>query len=220
MVTVLKIGGSLAKDPYILKRLCNELGILAKNHRILIVPGGADFADIIREFDKKYNLSCLVTHKMAVLAMDQYGLFLSDLISDSYVSYSLENINFNKGKSPILLPSHIMFRENPLENSWDITSDSIAAYIAYLLRAEKFLIIKDVDGIFSQDPKKSIKTQLINELTAQELNKWNITTSVDKSLPRILLKINLDCYIVNGKYPQRIEQIMENKKAICTHITI
>ena len=221
MVTVLKVGGSLAQDPDILKRLCHELSILAKDYKIIIVPGGSDFADTVREFDKKYNLSFSIAHKMAILAMDQYGLFLSDLMSESYVSYSLKNlVNNKKGKLPIFLPSRIMFRENPLENSWNTTSDSIAAYIANLLSAEKLLIIKDVDGILSQDPKKSINAKLVNELTAQELIEWNITTSVDKSLPKILLQTKLDCYIVNGKYPKRIKQIMENKKSLCTHIII
>ena len=221
MVTVLKVGGSLAKDHYSLKRLCHELSILAKNRRMLIVPGGGEFADTVRKFDKKYNLSCLISHKMAILAMDQFGLFLSGLIPESYISYSIENIgNIEQGNLPIFLPSHIMFRENPLENSWDVTSDSIAAYIANLLRAEKLLLIKDVDGILSQDPKRSMNAKLFYELTAQELIKRNITTSVDKSLPRILLQTKLDCYIVNGKYPDRIKQIIENKKSLCTHITV
>ncbi|MEJ2272299.1 MAG: delta 1-pyrroline-5-carboxylate synthetase [Candidatus Bathyarchaeota archaeon] len=221
MVTVLKIGGSLAKDPDNLKRLCIELSILAKSHRILIVPGGSEFADVVRKFDRKYNISCLIAHKMAILGMDQYGLFLSSLIPDSFTSYSIENsMNNEQGNLKIFLPSHIMFREEPLENSWDITSDSIAAYIANLLKAEKLLLVKDVDGILSQNPKESKNAKLVSELTAQELINWNVKTCVDKSLPKILLQTKLDCYVVNGKHPDRIEQILENKKSVCTHIIV
>jgi len=216
-----KVGGSLADDPASLASLCQELSVLAKAHGILIVPGGGEFADTVREFDKTYSLSNTVAHKMAILAMDQYGFFLSDITPNSYVSHSLEEIsNSAKGTLPIFLPSKLMFREDPLEHSWDVTSDTIAAYIAGLLHAEKLILVTDVDGIFSEDPKKNVDAKLIEELSAKKLLGWNKRTSVDKTLPKILLKANLDCYVVNGGYPERIKMILENKKTVCTHVTV
>ena len=79
MEAVLKVGGSLAEYPTSLERLCKELAIFAKDHKILVVPGGGRFADVVRGFDKTYCLSSIVAHKMAILAMDQFGLFLSDI---------------------------------------------------------------------------------------------------------------------------------------------
>ena len=221
MEAVLKVGGSLAEDHARLTLLCKKLSVLAKGHRILIVPGGGKFADIVRNLDKTYGLSDVVAHKMAILAMDQHGLFLSDITPRSYVSYSLEEIsNSANGMLPIFLPSKLMFREDPLENSWDVTSDAIAAYIAGLLHAEKLLLVTDVDGIFSKDPKKNRDVICIEELSAEELLSWNRRTSVDKTLPKIILQTKLDCYVVNGKYPERIKQILENKKTVCTHVTV
>ena len=221
MEAVLKVGGSLADDPTSLANLCQELSALSKTHRILIVPGGGEIADIVSKFDKTYSLSDVVAHKMAVLAMDQYGFLLSDITPESYVSPSLEEIsNSAKGTLPIFLPSKLIFREDPLEHSWDVTSDTITAYIAQLLNAEKLILVTDVDGIFSEDPKKSLNTKLIEELPAEELLGWNMRTSVDKMLPKILLQANLDCYVVNGKHPERIKRILENKKTVCTKITL
>ena len=221
MEAVLKVGGSLADDPPSLTSLCQELSALAKAHRIAIVPGGGEFADTIRKIDKTYSLSDVVAHKMAILAMDQYGFFLSDLTPKSYVSHSLKEIsNPAKGTLPILLPSKLMFREDPLEQSWDVTSDTIAAYIAQLLHAEKLVLVTDVDGIFSEDPKKTLDAKMVKELSAEELLGWNRRTSVDKALPKILLQANLDCYVVNGGYPERINLILENKKTVCTHVTV
>ena len=221
MEAVLKVGGSLADDPPSLTSLCQELSALAKAHRIAIVPGGGEFADTIRKIDKTYSLSDVVAHKMAILAMDQYGFFLSDLTPKSYVSHSLKEIsNPAKGTLPILLPSKLMFREDPLEHSWNVTSDTIAAYIAQLLHAEKLVLVTDVDGIFSEDPKKTLDAKMVKELSAEELLGWNRRTSVDKALPKILLQANLDCYVVNGGYPERINLILENKKTVCTHVTV
>jgi len=221
MEAILKVGGSLAEDPVSLATLCQKLSALAKAYRILIVPGGGKFADTVRKFYKVYGLSNIVAHKMAILAMDQYGFFLSDITPNSYVSYSLKEIsNSAKGKLPIFLPSKLMFREDPLEHSWDVTSDTIAAYIAGLLHAEKLILVTDVDGIFSMDPKKNVDATCIEELSAKKLLGWNKRTSVDKTLPKILLKTNLDCYVVNGGYPERIKLILENKKTVCTHVTV
>ena len=217
MEAVLKVGGSLAEDPSSLRRLCQELSELAKAHRIAIIPGGGEFADTVRMLDKTFGLSDVVAHKMAILAMDQYGLLLSDLIPNSWLSYSLEEKR--KEMLSILLPSQLMFREDPLENSWDVTSDTITAFIAAKVNAKKLILVTDVDGIFTEDPKQNLDAKHIDELTAEELLGWNKRTSVDKVLPEIVLKYKLDCYVVNGKYPERIKLILENKKTICTHVT-
>ncbi len=221
MEAVLKVGGSLAKDPTSLAMLCQELTVLAKAHRIVIVPGGGEFADTVRRLDKTYNISDVVAHKMAILAMDQYGLFLSDITQSSYVSCTLKEIsNPVNAMLPIFLPSKLMFSKDPLEHSWDATSDTIAAYIAGVLPAKKLVLVTDVDGIFSEDPKKNLDTKCIEELPAEELLGWNKRTSVDKTLPKILLQTKLDCYVVNGRYPERIKAILENKKTVCTHVTV
>ena len=220
MEAVLKVGGSLSEYSGIITKLCRELTVLAENYRIALVPGGAKFADAARKFDKTYGLSNVVAHKMAILAMDQYGFFLSDITPNCYVSYSLEEIsNSTKEKIPIFLPSKHMFQEDPLENSWDVTSDTIAAYVAGLLYAKKLLLVTDVDGIFYEDPKKVLGAELVEELAAEELLSWNRRTSVDRILPKIILETKLDCYVVNGRYPERIKKILENKKTVCTHIT-
>jgi len=220
MEAVLKVGGSLAEYPYSLEELCKKLASFAKDHKVLIVPGGGKFADMVRNFDKAYHLSNKIAHKIAILAMDQFGLFLSDITPNSYVSYSLEEAkNSSSGTLPIFLPSTFMFRKNPLEHSWDVTSDSIAAYIASMVNADKLILVTDVDGIFTEDPKKSFDSKLITEVSAKQLLSSNKRTSVDKTLPKILLKIKLDCYVVNGNHPKRIKAILERQRSVYTHIT-
>ncbi|MCW4015134.1 MAG: hypothetical protein NWF06_02075 [Candidatus Bathyarchaeota archaeon] len=219
MEAVLKIGGSLAEDPTSLVRLCQQVSKIAKTHKIAVVPGGGVFADTVRKLDRIYNLSNKIAHKMAILAMDQYGLFLSNIAPNSHISYNLEEIeNATSGTLPIFLPSKLMFHKDPLENSWDITSDTIAAYIADLLHSKKLILVTDVDGIFSEDPKQNRDTKCIEKLTAKELLGWNKRTSVDKALSKMILHTKIDCYVVNGKHPQRIRLILENKKTVYTQI--
>jgi aspartokinase-like uncharacterized kinase len=125
-----------------------------------------------------------------------------------------------QGFIPIMLPSELIFHVDPLEHSWEVTSDSIAAYIASILPAERLVLITDVDGIYTNDPKKSPTAKLIKEVSAKKLLTWKVKTCIDTFLPKILLEAKLDCYVVNGKYPKRIRMILEGENAICTKITV
>lgn len=220
MVEVIKVGGSLSEDSASLTTLCQELGALAKSYRMLVVPGGGKFADVVREFYHNFVLSDTVAHKMAILSMDQFGLFLSSITPNSQITYVLEEARSlsSAGFLPIILPSRLMFQKDPLEHSWNVTSDSIAAYIAGLLLAKKLILVTDVDGIFTEDPKKDPNARMIEKLSVNELLGWSKRTSVDKFLPRMLLKTRVDCYVVSGKHPERIKAILKGEKTICTQI--
>jgi len=220
MDAVIKVGGSLAENPATLKALCTRLSEIAEKHSITVVPGGGKFADVVREFDQRYALSADISHRMAILGMDQFGLLLSRIIPNSCATYLLSDaVQFSEVKVvPIFLPSRLMFQDDQLEPSWDVTSDSIAAYVASRLNADKVILVTDVDGIFKSDPKKHSDAKLISRLSARELLALAQRTSVDRFLPKFLLKARLDCYVVNGAYPARIAAILEGQSTVCTFI--
>ncbi len=182
---VVKVGGSLAAYPEKLKALCAKLSEVSKKHKLIVVPGGGEFADTVRAIDKRFNLSPAVSHRMAILGMDQYGFLLSHLLPDSCVVTRLEKVQepLDLGKLPVFLPSNFLLNKDPLENSWDVTSDSIAVYIAGQLHASRVLLVTDVDGVYTCDPKKFSDAKLISKLSAKELLKMNKKTSVDIVLP-------------------------------------
>jgi aspartokinase-like uncharacterized kinase len=217
---VIKVGGSLAETPEVLLDVCNKLSELAEKNPITVVPGGGRFADVVRDFDQRFSLLPEVSHQMAILGMDQFGLFLSAITPGSIAARKLDDLEkiTAEGKVPVFLPFNMMLDEDPLENSWDVTSDSIAAYVAKRLGAAKLILVTDVDGIFTEDPKENADAALIQEVTAAELLKLDRRTSVDKFLPKLLLEAGLDCYVVNGNYPARINRILEGRQTICTRI--
>jgi aspartokinase-like uncharacterized kinase len=218
---VVKVGGSLALHPDKLKALCTTLNRESKKHKIVIIPGGGEFADVVRRLDEQFSLSCSTSHKMAVLAMDQFGLLLSDLMSNSAVVNAVEEVAgvLAAGRLPIFLPSRLLFYDISLENSWDVTSDSIAAYLSNRLHLRKILLVTDIDGIYTSDPKKHPDARFIEKLSASELLAINARTSVDKFLPKLMLKLHVDCFVVNGMFSQRVEAILEGQNTVCTLIT-
>jgi hypothetical protein len=220
MDAVIKVGGSLAETTDALKALGVELCRIAKKYAIVVVPGGGKFADAVRAFDKKFTLPPVVSHRLAILAMDQYGLVLSQLIPESCTIDALKDARriSNAKKVLIFPPSKLMFQDDALEASWDVTSDSIAAYIACRLHAERVILVTDVDGVFTKDPKTHADAKLINEVSVEELLSRVGRTSVDKFLPKFLSKNRLDCYVVNGKYPERISAVLSGQRTTCTRI--
>jgi aspartokinase-like uncharacterized kinase len=218
---VIKVGGSLAEDPERLQALCTKLSELAKKYALFVVPGGGRFADAVRAFDRRFSLSGAVSHRMAILAMDQFGLLLSSITPNSRVFSRLENAGglLEAKVLPIFLPSQLLFQEDPLENSWDVTSDSIAAYIAARVAAKKLVLATDVDGVLTSDPKKHPDARLVEHLSANELLKLKEQTSVDRFLPKLLLNARLDCYVVNGKYPDRVEAVLAGQPVTCTLVS-
>jgi 5-(aminomethyl)-3-furanmethanol phosphate kinase len=219
-ITVVKVGGSLAQKPKKLRALCNKLSQLSIRYRLVVVPGGGEFADVARKMDKQFALSPSASHRMAILGMDAYGFLLSDLIENASTADTFEKTTqiLENKKLAVFLPSRFMFSEDPLANSWEVTSDSISACIAGRLKAKRILLLTDVNGIFTKDPKKDKNAKLINQISAQELLALNKRSSVDCALPKLLLETKIQCFVVNGFFVERIEAVLNGKDALYTMI--
>ncbi|MEM2933921.1 MAG: amino acid kinase [Methanocellales archaeon] len=214
MHSVIKIGGSLMNYPRKLKQLCMEIEKLSAYHKLLIIPGGGSFADHIRNLDSSFQLSPTISHKMALLAMDQYGLFLSQFLTNAAIVQRIDQAR--KERYAILLPSQSLLKvsEKILPHSWDVTSDSIACYIAMKIKASKLILVKDVNGIYKDFETE--KKLLLHQVKAAEINKD--MKCVDKMLPELLVRYKMNCCIVNGRISRRLRSVLEGKQAICTWI--
>lgn len=176
----------------------------------LFVVGGGEFANLIRKYDSQIGFSEDVTHETAIDSMDILAKLLNDKLAFTQISYTIEEAKriSDSNKIPIMICSQILQENEPFEHSWDVTSDSIAAYIASLLEA-KLLIATNVNGIYTKDPSLS-GAELINEIDVNELLSFD-ESSIDLSLPTLLIEYGLDCYVVNGEYPQRVLSIMKDE---------
>ena len=141
---VVKVGGGLLAHPAHFDSVLALLREAAGARRLLIVPGGGPFADAVREVDRRFTLPDDVAHWMAVQAMDQYGMFLvsrleaAELVCDrAEISAALE-----RRRIPVLAPLRWLREVDPLPHSWDVTSDSIAAWVAGAAGARHLVLVK------------------------------------------------------------------------------
>ena len=145
---VLKVGGALMRDLATLDRAARELGRLRRDARIVLVPGGGLFADAVREVDRRLRLGDDAAHWMAVLAMDQYAHILAARVPAARVVEDPADLDtaFGRGLVPVLAPYRWLRRADPLPHSWDVTSDSIAVWIASSLHAKYLVLLKPAVG--------------------------------------------------------------------------
>jgi aspartokinase-like uncharacterized kinase len=141
---VVKVGGGLLKCAEDLAGVLATIGSVARQRRLLVVPGGGPFADAVRAVDERLHLSDDAAHWMAILAMDQYAHLLADRLEGSALAAGQREIAaaLAAGQIPILAPSRWLRDADPLPHSWDVTSDSIAAWVAGEVGACRLVLIK------------------------------------------------------------------------------
>jgi aspartokinase-like uncharacterized kinase len=152
-VTVVKVGGGLLAHGDSLDRVLTVLADVARDEPLLIIPGGGPFADAVRDQDARLTLTDDAAHWMAVLGMDQYAhLIVSRMPRAVLVTDATEmSAALASRRSPVLAPYAWLRSADPLPHSWEVTSDSIAAWIARAIAASRLVLVKPPDAEPSTD---------------------------------------------------------------------
>ena len=81
---------------------------------------------------------------MALLAMDQYGHVLVDRIPQAVLVEAPGSLLdcLNAGSVAVLAPSRWLRSADVLPRSWEVTSDSIAAFVAGAMDAARLILVK------------------------------------------------------------------------------
>lgn len=140
-LTVVKLGGSLIDAAEL--RSC--LGAVAERLRpCLVVPGGGPFADAVRAAQARLGVDDLAAHRMAILAMQQYGLLLQALEPRLRLVERAAEIAalVHERAAGVWLPWAMAGRDGSIPASWDVTSDSLALILATRLGAARLLLVK------------------------------------------------------------------------------
>jgi aspartokinase-like uncharacterized kinase len=215
--TVIKVGGSLSRSRA-LPDLCQEISRLGTTHSLLAVPGGGEFADLVRDFYASLHLSETAAHRMAILGMDQYGYLLGELIPGSELVTDLPAARrvAENGRVPVLLPANLMAQADPLPHSWQVTSDSIAAWVAGALHASLLVLLKDVDGLYSSNPGSPASGELLPQVNWEELD--TLAGGVDEYLGAVLAQHKVETWVINGQRPRRLAELLQVGRTLGTCI--
>lgn len=116
---LVKVGGSLLDLPDLGTRLRELPGILGHPCRLLI--GGGEAADLIRRLHRTHDLDSAASHRLAIAAMDLNAAVVREMLGNSSAESVLSAVSEVAAceASGLAVPA-----------SWDVTSDSIAAFAA------------------------------------------------------------------------------------------
>jgi 5-(aminomethyl)-3-furanmethanol phosphate kinase len=160
---VVKLGGSLGKG----QTLQHWLAALAQGGgRVVVVPGGGAFADVVREQQAHLRFSDRAAHRMAILGMEQYAWALADM-SATIIPCARETEMRDalaRGLIPVWLPSEMALADHEIPESWDVTSDSLSAWLAHKLGAARLMLVKSVSAPRPLDPELLAARGLVDRL--------------------------------------------------------
>lgn len=198
---VCKVGGSLLDAGWapdlvaLLRRAAPGLGILA-------VPGGGRAADRIRARHLRGELDVTEAHWAAIRALDGNALRLAGGCGPELPVVTGPEAWGGPvrpgagGRLAVLAPSPLLRAEDPLPHGWEVTSDSIAAWIADRCGASRLVLLKARGDRSPADPDGSTF-----RLSARRAADRGL---VDRHLSSLLRTAAFRTWIVNGRHPDRL----------------
>lgn len=152
---VVKLGGSLLESGKLFDCLKH---IAAQNKQTVVVCGGGLFANTVRIAQKKWNFEDVTAHEMAILAMQQTALMCQNLQPEFELFSKTQD--FKNQRLSIWLPDLVELNNTEIEPSWNVTSDTLAAWLANELDVTELVVVKacDIDS-----------TLPLSELTSREI---------------------------------------------------
>ena len=220
---IFKIGGRILENSKNIASIISQLTKLYEENilqKIILIPGGGSYANLIRKIDEELKLGEDLAHWMAIYSMNYNGLELHRKFPGLECTENLKEIQDTNKIFCIFLPYNYLRNNDTLPHSWDITSDSITLYIADQLQFNKCFLIKDIEGIYNIDEEliKLITTfQYIGLKESKKLAKIGLdqpTVKKSKPIDSYLLKLidqtGIPCYLLNGSFNrQRIIEFFD-----------
>jgi aspartokinase-like uncharacterized kinase len=143
-VTIVKLGGSLAHTPQFAAWL---EALAAWGGPLILVPGGGAFADCVRAAQDAMGFNDTAAHRMALNAMGQFGIALAAYSDAFTLAASRDELDsaLSGGEIPVWLPEKMVLGALDVPKCWEVTSDSLAAWLAWTYAARRLLLIKTSD---------------------------------------------------------------------------
>lgn len=140
---VVKLGGSVVRSPDLTAWLDT---IAATPRPIVVVPGGGALADEVRACQTRLGFGDASAHRMALLAMDQLAWAVAGMRQRFALGATEAELRaaLGQGSVAVWAPYALIAERTDIEESWRLTSDSLALWLAGRIGAERCYLIKSI----------------------------------------------------------------------------
>jgi molybdenum storage protein len=225
-LNVVKIGGHGLVDygKEVVLPLMEEIGALSKEHRILVVTGGGVRVRHVLDIGIDLGMPTGVLAELAAKISEQNAIMLTLLLSRwggtrVHTSDLLElPTTLKLGLLPVIhgTPPYGLYEHPPeVGRIPPHRTDTGALLIAELLGAKSCILLKDVDGLYTEDPKRNPQATLIEEIENEELIRRDMDDLVlEPKMLEILrdAKTIREVRIVNGHKPGCLTRALRGER--------
>lgn len=173
--------------------------------KIVVVPGGGPFADQVRDLQRRWRFDDGTAHRLALLAMEQYGGMLAGLHRGFVPAASRAEIaQAHRGaRVPVWMPTRMALSDSAIAESWDVTSDSLAAWLSGKMELSTLLLVKAAALAGAR-------------VSAATLARRGI---VDAAFPAMLARAGRPCWSVNARRHAAVAQAWRAGTMAGTEVT-
>lgn len=225
-LNVVKIGGHGVIDfgREVVLPLMEEVGELSKRHKMLVVTGGGVRTRHILDLGIDLGMPTGVLAELAGKISEQNAVIVTLLLSE-WGGTRIKTADLldlptvlHLGLLPVVhgTPPYGLFEHPPgVGLIPPHRTDTGALLMAEVLGAKSCILVKNVDGLFTEDPRVNPDAELIEEISADELIEMDMEDMVMEHKILYLLRdaVNVkEIRIVNGHTRGNIEKAINGEK--------
>ena len=232
--TMMRLASEIQKaaDPLVLVHGAGSFGhILAKEYRL---NDGYKNKDQIQGFSltqsKVQELNSLVLNalqkkKVPAISLPPHAFLRLNDHRFTDINYAMMDDYLEKGFTPVTFGDVVL--DKTLQFSI-CSGDLLMKGLAEHYKPKKAVFVVDVDGIYSENPKKNPDAILLKSASVSDLE--NLTTAADGHADvtegmkgkintiKMIAQLGIDTIVVNGNKKNRLYKVLVGEETICTYI--
>lgn len=224
-LNVIKLGGHGAIDygREVVLPLVEEIGSASRTHQILVVTGGGARVRHVLDIGADLGMPTGILAELASKVSEQNAIMMALLFSP-YNGTRIKREDlldlpmlFHLGVLPVIhgTPPYGLYEHPPqIGRIPPHRTDTGALLVAEVLGARSCILVKDVDGLYTENPHVNPCAELIKEISASELLAMDLEDLVLERMVVELLRhtVNVkEVRIVNGLVPGNVLKALKGQ---------
>ncbi|MGR6835232.1 amino acid kinase family protein [Syntrophomonas erecta] len=222
-VSVLKVGGQSITDlgARAINPVIKEIIANSDQHKMIISTGGGTRSRHVYAIALELGMPTGIIAKLGQSVSEQNALIITTLLSPyGGIKVGDDDIPkmgayFAQGCIPVIhgMPPYGYWEHLPKDGRLPANRTDVGAYLlAEVIGARQCIFVKDVDGLYTDNPKKVPEATLIPKVGAQELIDMNLDDlAVERTVVEMLLSAHsvTQIQIINGLKEGNITRALE-----------